>query len=149
MQTENDYDKEVWNGDLGFVEAIDPDAQEIAIAFDGRTVTYDFGELDQVVLAYATTIHKAQGSEYPAVILTLSTQHYPMLQRNLLYTGITRGQRLVVLLGERRALQIAVGGGRGERRTTKLREWLERRPGAAPDGRSPAARSRNFRRSAA
>jgi exodeoxyribonuclease V alpha subunit len=87
MQTENDYDKEVWNGDLGFVESIDADAQEIAILFDGRTVVYDFGELDQVVLAYATTIHKAQGSEYPAVILTLSTQHYPMLQRNLLYTG--------------------------------------------------------------
>ena len=104
MQTENDYDKEVWNGDLGFVESIDPDAQELAIAFDGRVVTYDFGELDQVALAYATTIHKSQGSEYPAVILTLSTQHYPMLQRNLLYTGITRGQRLVVLLGERRAL---------------------------------------------
>ncbi|HEX2463924.1 MAG TPA: AAA family ATPase, partial [Thermoanaerobaculia bacterium] len=124
MQTENDYDKEVWNGDLGFVETIDSDAQEIQISFDGRLVTYDFGELDQVVLAYATTIHKAQGSEYPAVILTLSTQHYPMLQRNLLYTGITRGQRLVVLLGERRALQIAVRGGRGERRTTKLREWL-------------------------
>jgi exodeoxyribonuclease V alpha subunit len=133
MQTENDYDKEVWNGDLGFVESIDPDAQEIAISFDGRTVVYDFGELDQVVLAYATTIHKAQGSEYPAVILTLSTQHYPMLRRNLLYTGITRGQRLVVLLGERRALQIAVRGGRGERRTTKLREWLEQgtAPGAA------------------
>ena len=150
MQTENDYDKEVFNGDLGFVEAIDPDAQEIAIAFDGRTVIYDFGELDEVVLAYATTIHKAQGSEYPAVILTLSTQHYPMLQRNLLYTGITRGQRLVVLLGERRALQIAVGGGRGERRTTKLREWLEpRSPGAEPAGDAPvtfAARGRKHQR---
>jgi exodeoxyribonuclease V alpha subunit len=132
MQTENDYDKEVWNGDLGFVESIDPDAQELAIAFDGRAVTYDFGELDQVALAYATTIHKAQGSEYPAVILVLSTQHYPMLQRNLLYTGITRGQRLVVLLGERRALSIAVRGGRGERRFTKLRErlgHLEPQPG--------------------
>jgi exodeoxyribonuclease V alpha subunit len=126
MQTENDYEKEVFNGDLGFVESIDPDAQEISIAFDGRAVRYDFGELDQVMLAYATTIHKAQGSEYPAVILTLSTQHYPMLQRNLLYTGITRGQRLVVLLGERRALAIAVRGGRGERRFTKLREWLGR-----------------------
>jgi exodeoxyribonuclease V alpha subunit len=124
MQTENEYEKEVFNGDLGFIEAIDPDAQEIDITFDGRSVRYDFGELDQVMLAYATTIHKAQGSEYPAVILTLSTQHYPMLQRNLLYTGITRGQRLVVLLGERRALGIAVRGGRGERRVTKLREWL-------------------------
>jgi exodeoxyribonuclease V alpha subunit len=125
MQTENDYDKDVFNGDLGFVEAIDPDAQELDISFDGRAVRYDFGELDQVVLAYATTIHKAQGSEYPAVVVTLSTQHYPMLQRNLLYTGITRGQRLVVLLGERRALGIAVrGGGRAERRFTKLREWL-------------------------
>jgi exodeoxyribonuclease V alpha subunit len=128
MQTENDYEKEVFNGDLGFVESIDADAQEIEIAFDGRAVRYDFGELDQVMLAYATTIHKAQGSEYPAVILTLSTQHYPMLQRNLLYTGITRGQRLVVLLGERRALGIAVRGGRGERRVTKLREWLAKSP---------------------
>ncbi|HVR28313.1 MAG TPA: ATP-dependent RecD-like DNA helicase [Thermoanaerobaculia bacterium] len=129
MQTENDYDKDVFNGDLGFVQSIDPDAQELEIAFDGRAVRYDFGELDQVVLAYATTIHKAQGSEYPAVILTLSTQHYPMLQRNLLYTGITRGQRLVVLLGERRALAIAVRGAGGrEGRFTKLREWL-----ASPD----------------
>jgi exodeoxyribonuclease V alpha subunit len=135
MQTENDYDKEVWNGDLGFVESIDADAQEISISFDGRTVVYDFGELDQVMLAYATTIHKAQGSEYPAVILTLSTQHYPMLQRNLLYTGITRGQRLVVLLGERRALEIAVRGGRGERRTTKLREWLAGDGADFPSGR--------------
>ena len=126
MQTENDYDKDVFNGDLGFVESIDADAQELAIAFDGRSVRYDFGELDQVALAYATTIHKAQGSEYPAVVLTLSSQHYPMLQRNLLYTGITRGQRLVVLLGERRALAIAVrgAGARGEGRFTKLREWL-------------------------
>jgi exodeoxyribonuclease V alpha subunit len=124
MQTENDYDKEVWNGDLGLVESIDPDAQEIAISFDGRIVTYDFGELDQVALAYAITIHKSQGSEYPAVILTIGTQHYPMLQRNLLYTGITRGQRLVVLLGERRALAIAVRGGLSERRFTKLRDRL-------------------------
>jgi exodeoxyribonuclease V alpha subunit len=123
----------VFNGDLGFVQSIDADAQELEISFDGRPVRYDFGELDQVALAYATTIHKAQGSEYPAVVLTLSTQHYPMLKRNLLYTGITRGQRLVVLLGERRALQIAVRGGRGESRFTRLRQWLQAEQRGGPD----------------
>ena len=85
---------------------------------------YCFGELDELVLAYATTIHKSQGSEYPAVVIPLSTQHYPMLQRNLVYTGVTRGKRLVVLVGQRKALAIAVKGSRARGRWSKLREWL-------------------------
>ena len=84
MQVENDYDKELYNGDLGVVRTIDPEASEMVIEFDGREVTYGFGELDELVLAYATTIHKSQGSEYSAVVIPLTTQHYPMLQRNLL-----------------------------------------------------------------
>jgi exodeoxyribonuclease V alpha subunit len=86
MQIENDYDKDVYNGDLGIVSAIDIEEGELLADFDGRKVTYRFGELDELVLAYATTIHKSQGSEYPAVVIPLTTQHYPMLQRNLVYT---------------------------------------------------------------
>jgi exodeoxyribonuclease V alpha subunit len=124
MQVENDYDKEVYNGDLGVVSRIDMEEGELSIDFDGREVTYGFGDLDELVLAYATTIHKAQGSEYPAVVIPLSTQHYPMLQRNLVYTGVTRGKRLVVLVGQRKALAIAVKGNRAKRRWSKLQEWL-------------------------
>jgi len=124
MQIENDYDKEVFNGDLGYVEAIDVDLSEITISFDGRLVTYGFGELDEVVLAYATTIHKSQGSEYPAVIIPVTTQNYTMLQRNLLYTGVTRGKKLVILLGQKKAVAIAIKNAAGRRRWSKLREWL-------------------------
>ena len=124
MQTENDYDKEVYNGDVGFVTAIDPVIGELRIGFDGRDIAYLFGELDQVSLAYATTIHKSQGSEYPVVIIPVTTQHYAMLQRNLLYTGVTRGKRLVTLLGQRKAVMIAVKNVSGRRRWSKLREWL-------------------------
>ena len=85
MQIENDYEKEVYNGDIGFVTKVDAEAQEVCVSFDGRDVVYGCGELDNLVLAYAITVHKSQGSEYPAVVLPLSTQHYPMLQRNLLY----------------------------------------------------------------
>jgi exodeoxyribonuclease V alpha subunit len=102
MQSLNDYDKEVFNGDLGFVHAVDLAAQELGIDFDVRLVNYEFGELDEIVPAYANTIHQAQGSEYPAVVIPLSTQHYPMLRGKLLYTAITRGQRLVVLVGSPR-----------------------------------------------
>jgi exodeoxyribonuclease V alpha subunit len=87
MQVENDYDKEVYNGDLGIVSRIDAEESRLTVKFDGREITYYFAELDELVLAYATTIHKSQGSEYPAVVIPLSTQHYPMLQRNLVYTG--------------------------------------------------------------
>jgi exodeoxyribonuclease V alpha subunit len=124
MQIENDYDKEVYNGDIGYLAAVDPDLGELTATFDGRDVTYGFGELDRLVPAYATTIHKSQGSEYPAVLIPLMTQHYAMLQRNLLYTGVTRGKRLVVLLGQRKAVAIAVKSVSGRRRWSKLREWL-------------------------
>jgi exodeoxyribonuclease V alpha subunit len=123
-QTANDYDKDVFNGDIGFVRTVDLDAQEIVIDFDGRPVTYDFGELDEVSPAYATTIHRAQGSEYPAVVIPLAMQHYLMLRRNLVYTGITRAKELVVLVGQRRALAIAVKDSRAQTRWSKLKQWL-------------------------
>jgi exodeoxyribonuclease V alpha subunit len=106
------------------VSRIDPEEGEVAVDFEGREVIYGFAELDELVLAYATTIHKSQGSEYPAVVIPMTTQHYPMLQRNLVYTGVTRGKRLVVLVGQRKALTIAIKGGRSKRRWSKLREWL-------------------------
>jgi exodeoxyribonuclease V alpha subunit len=102
MQIDNDYDKEVYNGDIGYIDDVDPEASELTASFDGRSVIYGFGELDTLVPAYAATIHKSQGSEYPAVVIPVMTQHYAMLQRNLLYTGVTRGKRLVVLVGQKR-----------------------------------------------
>jgi exodeoxyribonuclease V alpha subunit len=124
MQVENNYDKEVYNGDLGIVSRVDAEEGALAVDFDGREVIYAFTELDELVLAYATTIHKSQGSEYPAVVIPLMMQHYTMLQRKLLYTGVTRGKRLVVLVGQRKALAIAVKGAQTRRRWSKLREWL-------------------------
>ncbi len=124
MQIENDYDKEVYNGDVGYIDDVDPDEGELIASFDGRSVTYGFGELDTLVPAYAATIHKSQGSEYPAVVIPVMTQHYTMLQRNLLYTGVTRGKRLVVLVGQKKAVAIAVKNVSGRRRWSKLREWL-------------------------
>jgi exodeoxyribonuclease V alpha subunit len=124
MQIENDYEKEVYNGDIGFVTKVDAEAQELCVSFDGRDVIYGSGELDNLVLAYAITVHKSQGSEYPAVVLPLSTQHYPMLQRNLFYTGLTRGKHLVIIVGQRKAAAIAVRNASGRRRWTKLRDWL-------------------------
>jgi exodeoxyribonuclease V alpha subunit len=100
----------------------------LVVSFEGRTVTYAFGELDEIVLCYATSIHKSQGSECPAVVIPLSTQHYMMLKRNLVYTGITCGKRLVVLVGQRRALAIAVKGQQVERRWSKLQERLRELP---------------------
>jgi len=124
MQIVNDYDKEVYNGDIGYIDDVDPDAGELNVSFDGRSVSYGFGELDTLVPGYAATIHKSQGSEYPAVVIPIMTQHYPMLQRNLLYTGITRGKRLVVLVGQKKAVAIAVRNVSGRRRWSKLDEWL-------------------------
>jgi exodeoxyribonuclease V alpha subunit len=129
MQIENDYNKEVYNGDIGYIDDVDPNAGEIVASFDGRPVTYGFGELDMLVPAYAATIHKSQGSEYPAVIIPVLTQHYAMLQRNLLYTGVTRGKRLVVLVGQKKAVAIAVRNISGRRRWSKLGEWLRPGPG--------------------
>jgi exodeoxyribonuclease V alpha subunit len=108
MQTRNNYDKEVFNGDVGRIRKIDEEDQEVRVDFDGRSVAYEFDELDELTLAYALTIHKSQGSEYPAVIVPLHTQHYLLLQRNLLYTAITRGRKLVVLVGSKKAVSMAV-----------------------------------------
>ncbi len=124
MQTDNDYDKEVFNGDVGYVCRIDPEPQELTIEFDGREVEYLFGELDQVALAYAVSIHKSQGSEYPAVVIPVMMQHYMLLRRNLLYTGITRGKKMVVLVGQKKAIGMAVKGMVEGRRWSKLEEWL-------------------------
>jgi exodeoxyribonuclease V alpha subunit len=124
MQIANDYEKEVFNGDLGTVDSIDADNSELTVLFDGKPITYGWGELDTLVPAYACTIHKSQGSEYPAVVIPLLMQHYTMLQRNLLYTAITRGKRLVVLVGQKKALAMAVKNHLGRRRWTMLREWL-------------------------
>ncbi len=124
MQIENDYDKEVYNGDIGMIEDVDLDEGEVAVNFDGRTVVFVFGELDTLVPAYAATIHKSQGSEYPAVVIPIMTQHYAMLQRNLIYTGVTRGKKLVVLVGQKKAVAIAVKNVSGRRRWSKLKEWL-------------------------
>lgn len=123
METRNDYEREVFNGDLGRILRIDDDAGAVVVGFEGREVPYPFGDLDTLVPAFATTIHKSQGSEYPAVVIPLVTQHRAMLVRNLLYTGVTRGRQLVVLIGQRRAIAMAVRGGH-RRRYTKLAERL-------------------------
>ena len=126
MQIENDYDKDVFNGDIGYIQAVDTVEGELTVDFEGREVSYLFGELDTLVPAYAATIHKSQGSEYPAVVIPVMTQHYAMLQRNLLYTGLTRGKKLVILVGQRKAIAIAVKNESGRRRWSKLDEWMAR-----------------------
>ena len=120
IQTENNYEKEVFNGDIGQIVTIDLVEREVTIRFDQRDVVYDFGELDEISLAYAITIHKSQGSEFPAVVTPLATQQYLLLQRNLIYTGITRGKKLVVLIGQRKALAIAVRNNKTENRFSGL-----------------------------
>ena len=112
------------NGDLGFVTRIDAEEGEATVDFEGRAVVYGFNELDALTPAYAVTVHKAQGSEYPAVVIPVLMQHYPMLQRSLVYTALTRGKRLVVLVGQARALALAVRQAAGRRRWTKLGDWL-------------------------
>ena len=124
MQIANDYEKDIYNGDIGMIEDVDVDEEELAVDFEGRMVAFAFGELDTLVPAYAATIHKSQGSEYPAVVIPVMTQHYAMLQRNLIYTGITRGKKLVVLLGQKKAVAIAVKNVSGRQRWSKLDEWL-------------------------
>src|SRR5207237_2363388 len=112
MQIENDYDRDVYNGDLGIITGVDAESGELAVGFDGRTVAYGSGELDELALAYATTIHKSQGSEYNAVVIPLTTQHYPMLQRNVVYSGVPLRERRVVFVGQKRAP--AMAGRRGQ-----------------------------------
>ncbi len=148
MQIANDYEKEVFNGDVGTIDAIDADNSELSVLFPtseagiqgSRVVVYGWGELDHLVPAYACTIHKSQGSEYPAVVIPLLTQHYAMLQRNLVYTGLTRGKQLVVLVGQKKALAMAVKNHLGRRRYTKLAEWLAPADATtAPDSFLPAS----------
>ena len=135
IQTENDYDKEVFNGDIGQIVRIDPIEREAAIKFTSREVVYEFGELDEIALAYAITIHKSQGSEFPAVLVPLAMQHYLLLQRNLIYTGITRGRQLVVLAGQRKALAMAVRNNRSDQRFSGLLARLKAEAPEAASGR--------------
>ena len=125
MQTENDYDKDVYNGDIGRVFKIDSELSELTVDFDGRKVGYDFRELDELVLSYAITIHKSQGSEYPCVIIPLHTQHYVLLQRSLIYTAITRAKKMVIVLGTKKALSLAVSRADSRERITTLAERLK------------------------
>ena len=125
MQIKNNYDKEVFNGDIGRITRIDQEAQKVTISFDGRHVAYDYTDLDEIILAYAVSVHKSQGSDYHAVIIPIVTQHYILLQRNLIYTAITRGRKLVVMVGTRKALAIGVKNDKTKRRYTYLRYRLE------------------------
>lgn len=127
MQTENNYQKEIYNGDIGIIQQINVEEGEVLIDFAGKTVAYDLHELDELILAYAMTIHKSQGSEYPVVIIPLHTQYYSMLQKNLVYTGITRGKKLVILVGQAKALAISVNNKNTQKRWSMLEENLKSR----------------------
>jgi exodeoxyribonuclease V alpha subunit len=122
MQLKNDYDRNVFNGDIGVIETVDTTANVIRVDFDSRITTYERNELDQLVHAYAVSVHKSQGSEYPAVVISLVTQHFMMLQRSLLYTAVTRGKKLVVIVGSKRAVALAVKNADARRRYTWLAE---------------------------
>ena len=124
MQLRNDYDRSVFNGDIGVIATINAEEHLVNVDFDGRIVPYERAELDQLVLAYAVSVHKSQGSEYPAVVIPLVTQHYMMLQRSLLYTGVTRGKKLVVLVGTKRAVELAVRNADAKRRYTWFAERI-------------------------
>ena len=124
MQLRNNYDKDVYNGDVGFIRSVDPAERSLVVSFDGRPVKYDGGDLDELVLAYAMTIHKSQGSEYPAVVVIVHSQHYVMLQRNLLYTAITRGKKLVLLIGVPYAVNQAIETNSVRERRTSLAQRL-------------------------
>jgi exodeoxyribonuclease V alpha subunit len=125
LQLRNNYDKDVFNGDLGRIAAIDPTEQAVTVQVDGREVPYDFGEIDELTLAYAMTVHKSQGSEYACVILPMHTTHYPMLQRNLLYTALTRAKKLLVVVGTKKAIGIAIRNDAIRRRYSRLGERLK------------------------
>ena len=124
MQIRNNYDKEVFNGDIGRITAISWDSREISVSIDGREVVYDFGDLDELVPAYAVSVHKSQGSEYPVVIVPIVTQHYILLQRNLIYTAVTRGKKLVIIVGTRKAMAIGINNNKTLQRYTRLRRRL-------------------------
>ena len=129
MQIRNDYNKEVYNGDIGFISSVDMDERELTVNFEGRDVTYDATELDELVLAYACTIHKSQGSEYPIVVMPFMMTHYIMLQRNLLYTGVTRAKKILVLVGEKKAVSTAINNNKAVGRNTRLKERIRKTTG--------------------
>ena len=124
MQIRNNYEKEVFNGDLGRIIKIDLEAQEVIIDFDGSQVAYDYSDLDEVVPAYAISIHKSQGSEYPAVVIPILVQHYVLLQRNLIYTAVTRGKNLVVIVGSKKAMAMGINNDKTKKRYTHLKYRL-------------------------
>jgi exodeoxyribonuclease V alpha subunit len=125
MQVRNNYDKEVFNGDIGRVIHLDEDMLELIVEFDGRSILYDLSDLDELTLAYAITVHKSQGSEYPALIMPVTTQHYPLLQRNLIYTALTRAKRLMIMVGTKKALSIAIRNAKIDMRYSLLEERLK------------------------
>jgi exodeoxyribonuclease V alpha subunit len=131
MQVRNNYDKEVYNGDIGRICRIQEEDQSLVVDFEGHAVSYDFAELDELVHAYACSIHKSQGSEYPAVVIVITTQHFKLLQRNLLYTAITRGRKLVCVVGSHKAIGMAIRNNETRLRRTGLQERLtgEMNPG--------------------
>ncbi len=136
MQIRNNYDKEVFNGDVGIITGIEPHTQALTVTFDGRLKIYSAAELDELVLAYAISVHKSQGSEYSAIVIPLLTQHYILLQRNLIYTAVTRGRELVVIVGSRKALAMGIRNNKTRERHTLLKQRLQQTlPPADLDGR--------------
>ena len=127
MQIRNNYDKQVYNGDMGRVVHIDREIQRVSIDFDTQRVEYDYSELDEITLAYAISVHKAQGSEYPVVIMPILIQHYMLLQRNLIYTAVTRGKQLVVMVGTRKALAVGIKNNKTKERYTLLKQRISRK----------------------
>jgi exodeoxyribonuclease V alpha subunit len=125
MQIRNNYDKNVFNGDIGRISRIDTENRTVSVNVDGRDIEYEYPELDELAAAYAVSVHKSQGSEYPVVVMPLVMAHYMMLQRNLLYTGITRGKKLVVVIGSKRAMYISVKNDKISARHTRLEERLK------------------------
>ena len=128
MQIKNDYDKEVFNGDIGEVSDVNLEDRELTVNFDNRSVVYDSSELDELVLAYAATIHKSQGSEYPVVVMPILMTHYVMLQRNLVYTGVTRARKLLIIVGTKKALSMAVRNTSIDKRNTLLAKRINETP---------------------
>ena len=126
MQIKNNYDKSVFNGDIGRIRRIDAVNQEVVIRIDDRDVSYDFSELDEITLAYAISVHKSQGSEYAAVVMPVLMQHFLLLQRNLIYTAVTRGKRLVVLVGSKKALAMGIKNNKTTQRYTHLQQRIKR-----------------------
>ena len=137
MQIRNNYDKEVFNGDIGVITSVDLEDRNLRVDYDGREVEYDISELDELVLAYATTIHKAQGSEYPIVVMPVLMTHYVMLQRNLIYTGITRAKKVLVIVGTKKALSYAVRNVTVTDRNTMLKERIMDMTGKRADSAGP------------